>query len=163
MQKISILSFAKISSSRYDRRIKVAELVRNLEDEKKSHELTKEQLNAAQLSIVNLNLEVTASQQLLSTAQERIEDSAPEAHGLRYRLSIALNKLADSNRRWASAAAATKLLAIIGRTYRRIESTPLRTRPIDSGIRNRLGRSSHQRSVARGNDPGKLFPSVERA
>ena len=79
MQKISILSFAKISSSRYDRRIKVAELVRNLEDEKKSHELTKEQLNAAQLSIVNLNLEVTASQQLLSTAQERIEDSASEA------------------------------------------------------------------------------------
>ena len=109
MQKISILSFAKISSSRYDRRIKVAELVRNLEDEKKSHELTKEQLNAAQLSIVNLNLEVTASQQLLSTAQERIKDSASEANGLRYRLSTALNKLADSNRRWASAAAATEL------------------------------------------------------
>jgi hypothetical protein len=109
VQKFSILSFAKISSSRYDRRIKVAELVRNLEDEKKSHELTKEQLNAAQLSIVNLNLEVTASQQLLSTAQERSEDSASEANGLRYRLSTALDKLADSNRRWASAAAATEL------------------------------------------------------
>ncbi len=109
MQKISILSFAKISSSRYDRRIKVVELVRNLEEEKKSHEITKEQLNTAQLLVFNLNLEATASQQLLSTAQERTEDSASQANGLRYRLSIALYKLADSNRRWASAAAATEL------------------------------------------------------
>jgi hypothetical protein len=37
--------------------------------------LTQEQLNAAQISVVNLNLEDTASQQLLSTAQECIEDS----------------------------------------------------------------------------------------
>ncbi len=109
MQKVSSLSFTKILSPRYDRRIKVVELVRNSEEEKKSHEITKEQLNAAQLFVANLNPEVTALQQLLSTAQERIADSESQASDLRYRLSIALNKLADSNRRWASAAAATEL------------------------------------------------------
>jgi hypothetical protein len=51
----------------------------------------------------NLNLEVTTLQQLLSTAQERIEDSELQANGLPYRLSIALNKLADSNQRWVPA------------------------------------------------------------
>ncbi len=92
VQNISILSFTKISSSRTDRRLRVLKHIRNSEDEKKSQELTREQFNAAQLSIATLNLEVTDLQQLLSKAQKRIKNSKSRADSLNYRLSIALNR-----------------------------------------------------------------------
>ncbi len=73
--QISILSLANISGSRTDRRLRVVEHIRNLEDEMKSHELPRKQLNAAQLPIAALNLEVTGSQELLSKARDSIKNS----------------------------------------------------------------------------------------